>query len=58
MKGKKILSAVLFLGLAALTFYVVFKNQDVGELLRAIRPSLMKNVCETNPSRMPPEALQ
>ncbi len=37
MKGKKILSAVLFLGLAALTFYVVFKNQDIGELLQAIR---------------------
>lgn len=36
MKGKKILSAVLFLGLAALTFYVVFKNQDFGELLLAI----------------------
>lgn len=36
MKVKKILSAVLFLGLAALTFYVVFKNQDIGELLRAI----------------------
>lgn len=37
MKGKKILSAVLFLGLAALTFYVVFKNQDFFELLTAIR---------------------
>lgn len=37
MKGKKILSAVLFLGLAALTFYVVFKNQDIGELIQAIR---------------------
>ena len=36
MKGKKLLSAVLFLGLAALTFYVVFKNQDFGELLLAI----------------------
>ncbi len=37
MKGKKILSAVLFLGLAALTFYIVFKNQDFVELLEAIR---------------------
>lgn len=37
MKGKKILSAVLFLGLAALTFYVIFKNQDIDELLAAIR---------------------
>lgn len=37
MKGKKILSAVLFLGLAALTFYVVFKNQDIGELAGAVR---------------------
>lgn len=37
MKGKKLLSAVLFLGLAAITFYVVFKNQDFGELMEAIR---------------------
>lgn len=37
MKGKKILSAILFLGLAALTFYVIFKNQDFGELLLAIK---------------------
>ncbi|MGN1148074.1 MAG: lysylphosphatidylglycerol synthase transmembrane domain-containing protein [Lachnospiraceae bacterium] len=36
MKGKKLLSAVLFLGLAAITFYVVFKNQDFGELMEAI----------------------
>ncbi len=33
MKGKKILSIVLFLGLAALTFYVIFKDQNLGELI-------------------------
>ncbi len=37
MKSKKWLSAVLFLGLAALTFYVIFKNQDIGEVASAIR---------------------
>lgn len=36
MKGKKILSAVLFLLLAAITFYVVFRNQDMGELFEAV----------------------
>ncbi len=37
MNYKKLLSAVLFLGLAALTFYVVFKEQNFGELLTAIK---------------------
>lgn len=37
MKGKKILSAVLFFLLAALTFYIVFQKQDFGELMEAIR---------------------
>ena len=37
MKSKKWLSAVLFLGLAALTFYVIFKNQDIDELFEAVR---------------------
>ena len=38
MKGKKkAASAALFLGLAGITFYVVFKEQDFGELLRAVR---------------------
>lgn len=36
MRGKKWGSAVLFLALAALTFYVIFKNQDLGELWTAI----------------------
>lgn len=38
MKGKKkVVSAILFLGLAAITFYVVFKELDPGELLAAVR---------------------
>ncbi|MCH5274468.1 MAG: flippase-like domain-containing protein [Lachnospiraceae bacterium] len=38
MRGKrKVLSAVLFLGLAAITFYVIFKEQDFKELLEAIK---------------------
>lgn len=38
MRGKKkVLSAVLFLVLAAITFYVIFKEQDIGELLEAIK---------------------
>ena len=38
MRGKKkVLSAVLFLALAAITFYVIFKEQDIGELLEAIK---------------------
>lgn len=38
MRGKKkVLSAILFLGLAAITFYVIFKEQDFGELLYAIK---------------------
>ena len=37
MKGKKLLSAVLFLGLAGLTFYIIFENQDIDELIEAIR---------------------
>lgn len=37
MKVKKILSAVLFLGLAALTFYIIFKDQDFGNLIRDIQ---------------------
>lgn len=37
MNYKKMLSAVLFLGLAALTFYVVFREQNFGELLAAVR---------------------
>lgn len=36
MKGKKILSAALFLALAALTFYVIFKNQNPRELMEAV----------------------
>lgn len=36
-KSKKILSIVLFLGLCALTFYAVFKEQDFGELLLAVK---------------------
>lgn len=34
--SKKILSAVLFLGLAVLTFYVIFKDLNFEELLQAI----------------------
>lgn len=38
MRGKKkVLSVVLFLGLAAITFYVIFKEQDFKELLEAIK---------------------
>lgn len=37
MRGKKVWSAVLFLALAGLTFYVIFKNQDMGELWTAIK---------------------
>ncbi len=37
MKGKKIISVVLFLGLMALTFFVIFKNQDLGELWAAVK---------------------
>lgn len=38
MRGKKkVLSAVLFLVLAAITFYVIFEEQDIGELLEAIK---------------------
>lgn len=37
MRSKKVVSAVLFIGLAALTFYVIFKNQDIGDLLGAVR---------------------
>lgn len=37
MNGKKIVSAVIFLALAAITFYVVFKNQDLGDVIDAIR---------------------
>ena len=37
MRGKKVWSAVLFLALAGLTFYVIFKNQDMGELGTAIK---------------------
>lgn len=37
MKKRKILSAVLFIALAALTFYIVFKNQDVNELWDAVK---------------------
>lgn len=36
MRGEKWGSAVLFLALAALTFYVIFNNQDLGELWTAI----------------------
>ncbi len=37
MKKKKILSAVLFIALMALTFYVIFKNQDAKELWEAVK---------------------
>lgn len=37
MKGKKLLSAALFIGLAVLTFYVVLREQDPEELFAAIR---------------------
>ena len=36
MKYKKIISAAFFVMLAAVTFYVVFKNQDPGELIDAV----------------------
>ncbi len=35
--GKKIISAVIFLALMAVTFYVVFKNQDLTEVVDAIK---------------------
>ncbi len=35
--GKKIISAVIFLALMAVTFYVVFKNQDLTEIIDAIK---------------------
>lgn len=37
MKDKKVISVVLFLGLMALTFFVIFKNQDLGELWTAVK---------------------
>ncbi len=37
MKGKKVFSAVLFLALAALTFYVIFRELNFDELLISIR---------------------
>lgn len=37
MSGKKIVSAVLFLLLTAVTFYVILKNQDMEELLAAVK---------------------
>ena len=36
MKYKKIISAAFFVMRAAVTFYVVFKNQDPGELIDAV----------------------
>lgn len=36
MKGKKLLSAVLFLALAGITFYVVFQDQDAALVWEAI----------------------
>ena len=35
--GKKIVSAAMFLALMALTFYVIFKNQDITEVMEAIK---------------------
>lgn len=35
--GKKIISAVIFLALMAVTFYVVFKNQDLTDVIDAIK---------------------
>lgn len=37
MRNKKVLSTIFFVALMAITFYIVFKNQDIGELITVIK---------------------